>query len=69
MGSSLGEAYYYINTLFEIGFIKLKNFSKPNYKQGYPCVVTPMSIKEKTKSMKKNCAKRNNLSSRNYIIT
>tara|TARA_B100000963_G_scaffold90064_1_gene77546 strand:- start:1346 stop:1666 length:321 start_codon:yes stop_codon:yes gene_type:complete len=47
MNFSLGKVNYCIKALSEIGFIKLKNFSKSKNKTGYLYVLTPKGVQEK----------------------
>ena len=47
LGHSLGKINYSIKLLTDIGFLKIKNFSKSQNKSGYIYVLTPRAIKQK----------------------
>tara|TARA_B100001250_G_scaffold43882_1_gene34535 strand:- start:4637 stop:4957 length:321 start_codon:yes stop_codon:yes gene_type:complete len=47
MNFSLGKVNYCIKALSNVGFIKLKNFSKSNNKSNYLYAITPKWVDEK----------------------
>ena len=49
LGVSLGKTHYLINSLIDVGTIKLDNFQKSNNKWGYIYLLTPKGIIEKSK--------------------
>jgi EPS-associated MarR family transcriptional regulator len=49
LGISLGLVNYCIKGLADVGFIKMKNFSKSKNKLGYMYLLTPIGIIEKSK--------------------
>tara|TARA_A100001388_G_C28496709_1_gene369632 strand:- start:217 stop:531 length:315 start_codon:yes stop_codon:yes gene_type:complete len=53
MGFSLGKVNYCIKALTEVGFIKLKNFSKSDNKSGYLYLLTPKGVKQKSNLTKR----------------
>jgi len=53
LGISLGKVNYCIQSLVDVGFIKLKNFSNSNNKLGYMYIMTPMGLLAKIKIAKK----------------
>ena len=52
-GFSLGKVNYCIKGLIDIGFVKMKNFSKSSQKMNYVYILTPRGIQEKTAITKK----------------
>jgi len=53
LGISLGKVNFCIQSLVEVGFIKLNNFSKSDNKIGYMYVLTPEGVSAKLKIAKK----------------
>ena len=53
LGISLGKVNFCIQSLVEVGFIKLKNFSKSTNKIGYMYVLTPEGVTAKLKIAKR----------------
>ena len=53
LGISLGKVNFCIQSLVEVGFIKLKNFSNSDNKIGYMYVLTPEGVTAKLKIAKK----------------
>jgi len=49
MGVSLGKTNYCMKSLFDKGFIKVRNFYKHEKKMAYIYFLTPKGIEEKTK--------------------
>ena len=46
-GLSLGKVNYCLKSLADIGFIKIKRFSKSKKKLNYAYILTPKGLKEK----------------------
>ncbi|MGC6480747.1 MAG: MarR family EPS-associated transcriptional regulator, partial [Porticoccaceae bacterium] len=49
LGVSLGKAHYLINSLIQVGWVKLDNFKRSDNKMGYIYLLTPAGMVEKTK--------------------
>ena len=49
LGISLGKVNYCLQSLIEIGFIKVNNFKNSNHKIQYSYLLTPKGVAEKTK--------------------
>ncbi|MGB2173086.1 MAG: MarR family EPS-associated transcriptional regulator [Porticoccaceae bacterium] len=49
LGVSLGKTHYLINSLIQVGWIKLDNFKRSDNKIGYMYLVTPAGMVEKIK--------------------
>ena len=49
LGVSLGKAHYLINSLIQVGWVKLDNFKRSDNKIGYMYLLTPAGMVEKTK--------------------
>ena len=49
LGISLGKAHYLINSLIQVGWVKLDNFKRSDNKMGYMYLLTPAGMVEKTK--------------------
>ena len=49
LGVSLGKAHYLINSLIQVGWVKLDNFKRSDNKMGYMYLLTPAGMVEKTK--------------------
>lgn len=47
LGVSLGKAHYLINSLIQVGWVKLGNFRRSDNKMGYIYLLTPVGIAEK----------------------
>ena len=47
LGVSLGKTHYLINSLIQVGWIKLDNFRRSDNKIGYMYLLTPTGIAEK----------------------
>ena len=58
-GFSLGKVNYCIKGLIDIGFVKMKNFSKSSQKMNYVYILTPRGIQEKQLSLRNLLSKRN----------
>ncbi|SVE57499.1 uncharacterized protein METZ01_LOCUS510353, partial [marine metagenome] len=46
---SLGKVNYCLQSLIQMGFVKIKNFKNSNHKIQYSYLLTPTGIEEKTK--------------------
>ena len=60
LGVSLGKTHYLINSLIQVGWVKLANFKRSNNKMGYMYLLTPTGINEKTKITKTFLARKEN---------
>ncbi|MDC0181916.1 MarR family EPS-associated transcriptional regulator [Candidatus Thioglobus sp.] len=49
LGISLGKVNYCLQSLIQIGFIKVNNFKNSNHKTQYSYLLTPKGVAEKTK--------------------
>ena len=49
LGISLGKVNYCLQSLIQIGFVKVHNFKNSNHKLQYSYLLTPKGIEEKTK--------------------
>ena len=49
LGVSLGKTHYLINSLIQVGWVKLDNFKRSDNKMGYMYLLTPAGMVEKTK--------------------
>ena len=47
LGVSLGKTHYLVKSLIEVGWVKLENFQRSDYKWGYTYLLTPKGIVEK----------------------
>ncbi len=47
LGVSLGKGHYVLNSLMDVGWVKLNNFRDSKNKLGYAYVLTPTGIVEK----------------------
>ena len=47
LGVSLGKTNYVLNSLIDVGWIKLDNFQKSDNKWGYAYLLTPTGVAEK----------------------
>ena len=46
LGVSLGKTHYLINSLIQVGWVKLANFKRSDKKMGYMYLLTPTGINE-----------------------
>lgn len=60
LGVSLGKTHYLINSLIQVGWVKLANFKRSDKKMGYMYLLTPTGINEKTKITKLFLARKEN---------
>lgn len=58
LGISLGKAHYLINSLIQVGWVKLDNFKRSDNKMGYMYLLTPAGMLEKTKITRSFLARR-----------
>lgn len=58
LGVSLGKAHYLINSLIQVGWVKLDNFKRSDNKMGYMYLLTPAGMLEKTKITRSFLARR-----------
>ena len=49
LGISLGKVNYCLQSLIQIGFVKVNNFKNSNHKTQYSYLLTPKGVAEKTK--------------------
>ena len=49
LGISLGKVNYCLQSLIQIGFVKVHNFKNSNHKLQYSYLLTPTGIEEKAK--------------------
>ena len=47
LGVSLGKAHYLVNSLIDVGWVKLDKFQRSDNKWGYAYLLTPKGIVEK----------------------
>ena len=47
LGISLGKTHYLVNSLIDVGWVKLDNFQRSDNKWGYAYLLTPKGIVEK----------------------
>ena len=47
LGVSLGKTHYLVNSLIDVGWVKLDNFQRSDNKWGYAYLLTPKGIVEK----------------------
>ena len=47
LGASLGKTHYLVNSLIDVGWVKLDNFQRSDNKWGYAYLLTPKGIVEK----------------------
>ena len=60
LGVSLGKAHYLINSLIQVGWVKLDNFKRSDNKMGYMYLLTPKGINEKAMITKTFLARKEN---------
>ena len=58
LGLSVGKVNYCLQSLMEVGFIKLKNFSNSNSKLNYVYLLTPTGVKAKIAITKRFLSKK-----------
>ena len=60
LGVSLGKTHYLINSLIQVGWVKLENFRRSDNKMGYMYLLTPAGINEKANIAKRFLARKEN---------
>jgi EPS-associated MarR family transcriptional regulator len=60
LGVSLGKTHYLINSLIQVGLVKLENFRRSDNKMGYMYLLTPAGINEKANITKRFLARKEN---------
>jgi EPS-associated MarR family transcriptional regulator len=53
LGLSLGKAHYILNSLIDVGLVKVDNFRRSDNKLGYAYLLTPRGLVEKVKVTKR----------------
>ena len=53
LGISLGKTHYILNSLIDVGLIKVDNFRRSDNKLGYAYLLTPRGLVEKAKVTKR----------------
>lgn len=53
LGVSLGKTHYILNSLIDVGLVKVDNFKRSNNKLGYAYLLTPKGFVEKAKVTKR----------------
>jgi EPS-associated MarR family transcriptional regulator len=53
LGVSLGKTHYIVNSLIDVGLVKVDNFRRSNNKLGYAYLLTPQGFVEKAKVTKR----------------
>jgi EPS-associated MarR family transcriptional regulator len=53
MGTSLGKTHYILNSLIDVGLVKVDNFKRSDNKLGYAYLLTPRGFVEKAKVTKR----------------
>ena len=53
LGISLGKTHYILNSLIDVGFVKVDNFTRSDNKLGYAYLLTPRGFVEKAKVTKR----------------
>jgi EPS-associated MarR family transcriptional regulator len=53
LGVSLGKTHYILNSLIDVGLVKVGNFKRSDKKLGYAYLLTPRGIVEKVKVTKR----------------
>ena len=53
MGVSLGKTHYILNSLIDVGLVKVDNFKRSDNKLGYAYLLTPRGLVEKAKVTKR----------------
>ena len=60
LGVSLGKTHYLINSLIQVGWVKLANFKRSDNKMSYMYLLTPKGINEKAQITKLFLARKEN---------
>jgi EPS-associated MarR family transcriptional regulator len=58
LGISLGKTHYILNSLIDIGLVKVENFKRSDNKLGYAYLLTPRGLVEKAKVTKRFLARK-----------
>jgi EPS-associated MarR family transcriptional regulator len=53
LGVSLGKTHYILNSLIDVGLVKVDNFKRSDNKLGYAYLLTPQGFVEKAKVTKR----------------
>ena len=53
LGISLGKTHYILNSLIDVGLVKVDNFKRSDNKLGYAYLLTPQGFVEKAKVTKR----------------
>jgi EPS-associated MarR family transcriptional regulator len=53
LGLSLGKAHYILNSLIDVGLVKVENFKRSDNKLGYTYLLTPRAFVEKARVTKR----------------
>ena len=58
LGISLGKTHYILNSLIDVGLVKVDNFKRSDNKLGYAYLLTPRGLVEKAKVTKRFLARK-----------
>jgi EPS-associated MarR family transcriptional regulator len=58
LGISLGKTHYILNSLIDVGLVKVHNFKRSDNKLGYAYLLTPRGLVEKAKVTKRFLARK-----------
>ena len=58
LGVSLGKTHYILNSLIDVGLVKVRNFKRSDNKLGYAYLLTPQGFAEKAKVTKRFLARK-----------
>jgi EPS-associated MarR family transcriptional regulator len=58
LGVSLGKTHYILNSLIDVGLVKVDNFKRSDNKLGYAYILTPRGFVEKAKVTKRFLARK-----------
>ena len=58
LGISLGKTHFILNSLIDVGLVKVDNFTRSDNKLGYAYLLTPQGIVEKAKVTKRFLARK-----------
>ena len=58
LGISLGKTHYILNSLVDVGLVKVNNFKRSDNKLGYAYLLTPRGFVEKAKVTKRFLARK-----------
>jgi EPS-associated MarR family transcriptional regulator len=58
LGVSLGKTHYILNSLIDVGLVKVDNFKRSDNKLGYAYLLTPRGLVEKVKVTKRFLARK-----------